>query len=295
MRVQPRATSFALSVLWLGLLFDNLAASSIALAQSAPVSGSWRAGATAIDVQVESWGGDCGPRPQSTHSAGGGLVTVEQRDQVLLVHGRDQDIRSDACWSRNPAIKRTSASYAGGVWTTHCKTSDADPKAEQGTYSLKLVSSDALLYQDVSHYDWSLNESKCVATFTTSQTLSRAANKGGKADPIAKAIAPQKIDPYASANANAASEERACTPGAPAHLVLRPHHIDIEVGQRTCFHARVTDATDCAIREPDIEWLLLHNKALRGSLGAGCFTAATSAAEAQGDFKIVARLVGTTS
>src|ERR1700753_617970 len=93
MRVQPRATFFALSVLWLGFVFDNLAASSYAQAQNTPLTGSWRAGATSIDVQVESWGGDCGPRPQSTHSGGGGLVNVEQKDQVLLVHGRDQDIR----------------------------------------------------------------------------------------------------------------------------------------------------------------------------------------------------------
>ena len=268
-----------------------------ARAQSA-ATGSWRAGATSVEVAVESWGGDCGPRPQSMKTPGGGLVEVEQKDQVLLLHGRDQDIRSDACWSRNPAMKRTMASYAGGVWTARCRTADDDPRAEQGTYTLKLVSPDSLLYQDLSHFDWSLNTSKCVATFTTSQTLTRAQPTKAEAAKAAR-TPPQRIEtpltppPIAAvtppAVAPPSNEERACTPGAPAHLALRPRRADIEVGQRFCFRARVTDAADCALRDPPIEWTLIHSKALRGTLNAGCFTAASTAAEAQGDFKIAAR------
>jgi uncharacterized protein YneF (UPF0154 family) len=268
-----------------------------ARAQSA-ATGSWRAGATAVEVAVESWGGDCGPRPQSMKTPGGGLVEVEQKDQVLLLHGRDQDIRSDACWSRNPAMKRTMASYAGGVWTARCRTADDDPRAEQGTYTLKLVSPDSLLYQDVSHFDWSLNTSKCVATFTTAQTLTRAQPSKAEAAKAAR-TPPQRIEtpvtppPLAAVTPTAvtppSNEERACTPGAAAHLALRPRRADIEVGQRFCFRARVTDAADCALRDPPIEWTLIHSKALRGTLNGACFTAASTAAEAQGDFKIAAR------
>jgi hypothetical protein len=234
---------------------------------------------------------------------GGGLVEVEQKDQVLLLHGRDQDIRSDACWSRNPAMKRTMASYAGGVWTARCRTADDDPRAEQGTYTLKLVSADSLLYQDVSHFDWSLNTSKCVATFTTSQTLTRAQPSKAEAAKAAR-TPPQRIEtpvtppPVAAvtpavvtppAVTPPSNEERACIPGAPAHLALRPRRADIEVGQRVCFRARVTDAADCTLRDPPIEWTLIHSKALRGTLNGACFTAASTAAEAQGDFKIAAR------
>jgi hypothetical protein len=277
MRVQRQAIYGALLTVPLAL-----AGVSLARAQSS-LGGGWRAGATAIDVTIESWGTDCGPQPQSTRSTGGGLVNVEQKDQVLLVHGRDQDMRSDACWSRNPAMKRIMASYSNGTWTTRCRTADNDPRAEQGTYTLKLVQPDTLLYQDVSHYDWALNTSKCVATFTTTQTLTRSDSKA-----TARPVRPPPPD----VPAPPADEERACTPGAPAHLVLRPKRIDVEVGQRVCFRARVTDAADCAIRNAEIEWSLTHSKALRGTLNGSCFIAADTVAEAQGDFRILAKTAG---
>jgi hypothetical protein len=282
MRVQRQATYGA-------LLTVSLAIAGVpqARAQSS-LGGSWRAGATAIDVTIESWGTDCGPQPQSTRSTGGGLVNVEQKDHVLLVHGRDQDIRSDACWSRNPAMKRSVASYSEGTWTTRCRTTDNDPRAEQGTYTLKLVQPDTLLYQDVSHYDWALNTSKCVATFTTTQTLTRSGTK--TATPARPP--PQRVEPPPDVPAPPADEERACTPGAPAHLTLRPKRVDVEVGQRVCFRARVTDAADCAIRNAEIEWSLTHSKALRGTLNGSCFIAADTVAEAQGDFRILAKTEG---
>jgi hypothetical protein len=238
-------------------------------AQGSSLSGSWRAGATAIDVTIESWGADCGPRPQSTRSSGGGIVNVDQKEQVLLIHGRDQDIRSDACWSRNLAMKRVVASYSNGVWTTRCRTADNDPRAEQGTYSLKLVGSDTLLYQDV--------------TFSTTQTLTRARDAKGQ---------PVRVSRPGPGSAPDAPEERACTPGEPAHLTLRPRRIDLEVGQRVCFRTRITDAADCVIKNVPVEWSLSHSKALRGALNAGCFTAADTAAEAQGEFRISARAAG---
>jgi hypothetical protein len=267
-------------------------------AQSASeVAGTWRAGATSVDVMVESWGGDCGPRPQSTKSNGGGLVTVEQKEQALLLHGRDQDIRSDACWSRNPAMKRTIASHENGSWTTRCRTADDDPRAEQGTYTLKLVDDDTLIYTDVSRYDWALNESKCVATFTTSQTLTRSGVKGNvarakddKPEALARtASAPTRTD---SAETPTTSDGKACTPGAPAKLTLRPRRAEIEVGQRVCLRARVADANDCAIPGAEVDWGLSHSKALRGSLNGGCFFAADTAAEAEGEFRITAKSEG---
>jgi hypothetical protein len=280
-------------------LLLSLAGTQRANAQNA-LGGSWRAGATSVDVAVESWGGDCGPRPTSTRSGGGGLVNLEQKEQVLIVHGRDQDIRSDACWSRNPAMKRTTASFSGGVWITRCRTSDTDPRAEQGTYTLKLLTPDSLFYQDISHYDWSLNTSKCVATFTTSQTLSR-----GNKTPLQPAqahAAPRAVPEHVEAapatgtpsNAGTATldEDRACKPGAPAHIAVRPRRVDIEVGQHVCLHARVSDAADCTVRNADVDWILVHSKALRGTLSYGCFTAASSAAEAQGDFRVTARSSG---
>jgi hypothetical protein len=228
------------------------------------------------------------------HSKGGGLVTVEQRDQVLLLHGRDQDIRTDACWSRNPAMKRSIASYSNGTWLTRCRTVDNDPRAEQGTYTLKLQDPETLLYKDVSRYDWTLNESKCVATFTTTQTLTRSAGAAAEAvasgtKPTAKPTAATTARPETAPAQSSASE---CTPGAATRLTLRPKKAEVELGQRACFKVRVSDAADCPLPSSDVLWLLGHANGIRGSLLGGCFTAAESAAEGEGEFRITAKRGG---
>ena len=279
--------------------------SSSAAAQ-ASVTGNWRAGATSIEVAVESWGGDCGPRPTSSRSGGGGVVTIEQREQALLLHGRDQDIRTDACWSRNPAMKRTLASYSNGQWLTKCRTVDDDPRAEQGTYTLKLQDADTLLYKDVSRYAWSLNASKCVAPFSTTQTLTRAANatvnkaaaasgKDREPQKEARSEAPATTrndfpDTASKPEPEEPASARACRPGAPARITLKPKRAEIEVGQRVCFKVKVTDAADCNIPAPPVTFLLSHSKALRGSFVGGCFVAAEGAAEGAGEFKVIAKI-----
>jgi len=248
----------------------------------ADLSGTWRAGATSIDVSIESWGEDCGPRPASTRSNGGGLVTVEQKGQTLLLHGRDQDIRTDACWSRNPAMKRSAASYSDGLWMTRCRTAAEDPREELGIYTLMMQDNNALLYKDVSHYDWALNESKCVATFTTTQTLTRQSG-AGDTPPVAVAVQP------AAAIEPAPREAKGCRPGAAANISLRPKQADIEVGERVCFKPRVSDATDCVLPNADVSFQLSAPKGSRGSLSNGCFIAANDADNAEGEFRIIAK------
>jgi len=244
----------------------------------ADLSGTWRAGATAIDVSIESWGDDCGARPASTRSNGGGLVTVEQKGQALLLHGRDQDIRTDACWSRNPAMKRSAASYSDGLWMTRCRTAPEDPREELGIYTLTLQDPNTLLYKDVSHYDWALNESKCVATFTTTQTLTRQSG-ADDTPPVAVAVQPTAaIEP-------APREAKGCRPGQAVNIALRPKQAEVEVGERVCFKPRVSDATDCVLPNADVSYQLNAPKGARGTLSNGCF----SAADAEGEFRITAK------
>jgi hypothetical protein len=255
-----------------GLLADGAHA-------QAELSGTWRAGATAIEVSIESWGEDCGPRPASTRSNGGGLVTVEQKGQTLLLHGRDQDIRTDACWSRNPAMKRSAASYSDGLWMTRCRTAAEDPREELGIYTLTLQDPNTLLYKDVSHYDWALNESKCVATFTTTQTLTRQSS-ASDAPQVAVAVQPTAaIEPLQR-------EAKGCRPGPAANISLRPKQAEVEVGERVCFKPRVSDATDCVLPNAEVSFQLSAPRGSRGALSSGCFTAA---AEAEGEFRIIAK------
>lgn len=263
------------------LIAGVLGALAVAGPARADLSGTWRAGNTAIDVSIESWGEDCGTRPASTRSNGGGLVTVEQKGQALLLHGRDQDIRTDACWSRNPAMKRSAASYSDGLWMTRCRTAAEDPREELGIYTLTLQDANTLLYKDVSHYDWSLNESKCVATFTTTQTLTRAF--GGKADEPQLAVQPgAAVEPVPT-------ETKACRPGPAANISLRPKSAEVEAGERVCFKARVSDQTDCVLPNANVSYQLNHPRGARGNLSSGCFTAAESAQDAEGEFRITAK------
>jgi len=247
------------------------------------LAGAWQAGATSMDVAVESWGKDCGPRPQSTRSAGGGSVQLEQQGQVVTIRSANRDLRSDQCWSPNPALRKLGSTVIGGVWTTRCKTSEQDPRQETGTYSLRLMANDRLLYQDISHFDWKLKDSTCVATITTTQTLIRTRTgkpaRGSGAAPAAQA-------PPARAP---------CQPGPAKRIVVRPRSADIELGQTQCFHARVLDAAGCQLTAAEPRWSLEHAPAIKAQLERGCFRAGQSSAEAEGSFKVVARHAGLTA
>jgi hypothetical protein len=254
-------------------------------AQSAPPStsmaGTWQAGATSMDVAVQSWGKDCGPRPQSTRSAGGGTVRITQQGRVITIHGSDRDLHSDRCFSPNPAMRKVSSSATNDQWVTRCKTPDDDPRKETGTYTLRALTPDKLQYQDVSHFDWKLNESTCVATITTSQTLSRVTS-ATRAEP----------SPSTATKAPQADAPAPCTPGAPAKLVLRPRRADLELGQRLCFQARLLDARDCAIEGLEPSWSLEHGPAIKARLERGCFRAGERSAESEGSFKVIATAAG---
>ena len=289
------------------------------------VVGTWRVSETAVDVAVETWAAECGPRPTSMRAKGGGVVTIEQRDQSLVLHGRDQDIRSDACWSRNPAIKRSLASYANGQWTTRCRTPENEQLAEQGTYTLRLQDPNTLLYKDVSHYDWTLPEVKCIATYTTSQTFTRvdsridandlvsASPRGGKttAEAASSAAARGKASnatatgpattassssaatpTSAAATATSTTGASACIPGPATRLVIRPRRAELEPGQRACFRVRLFDAEDCPVpAASDVIWQIGHGNAgaQRGTLNGSCFTAAETVADAAEEVRIVGK------
>ena len=252
-------------------------------ADAAPVGGNWQAGATSMEVTVESWGTDCGPRPQSMRSSGGGNVKVEQQGQVLIVHGRERDVRSDQCWSPNVALRRVSTSYADGTWITRCKTGPQDPREEVGTYTLKLQPDGGLLYQDVSHFNWKLNASTCVATITTTQTLHKLTGNAAAAPETVPKAKPEPPAPWDGEP----EPKTACTPGKATRVSLRPHRAEIGLGQRYCFSARVLDAKGCPLKDAELKWTLEHPRGLRGRLKAGCFEAGESSAESEGMFKVL--------
>jgi hypothetical protein len=243
-------------------------------------AGVWQAGPSRIAVTLHSWGDDCGPRPQSTTQPGGGTVEITEFGHNLAVHATDRTILSNACWSQNRAITRVSSSFLDGVWTTKCRTPPNDPKSEEGEYVLKVENNGTLQYRDSSNYNWELRTSNCVASIVTTQTLTRSVGTPATAART-KTKAPEIEEPDAP-------EPQNCTPGVAIKLVVRPKRIQIEPGQRTCLRAVALDAAGCPVPGTDVRWTLQHSPALRGTQNAGCFEAASSAAEAEGTFKLIA-------
>ncbi|HEY6878620.1 MAG TPA: zinc ribbon domain-containing protein, partial [Polyangiales bacterium] len=180
----------------------------------------------------------------------------------------DRTLRSDGCWSPNPAVKVSSSSVVNGKWRVECKTQPGDAKQERGVYTItaSVVDQHAQLeLVEESNYDWQLKQSHCVAKVRIIQRMSR----GGVIVEPAAATAP-------------------CVPGPLAKLRLRPGDARIAPGEKQCFTVRGTDAAGCAVplEHDALSWELKKPNGATGTLSGGCFKAASNAAEAEGRFEI---------
>lgn len=198
-----------------------------------PYEGQWREGAMNIRVDLQSWGGDCGPRPQSTTVPGGGTFRISQSGDQLTFHLR-QSRTTRSCWSENRAVRRVSSTHQAGTWRIVCRTPAEDSRGETGTYTIQAIGEDTLQFRDQSRYDWQLNESRCQANIVTTQTFTR----------ISGGSAPTKV-------AEPERPER-CTPGDPARIVLRPSEAEVPLSGEQCFTARVVDARGCTVRRASL-------------------------------------------
>lgn len=253
------------------LLSAPLAASSASA--DGPFDGRWQAGPLRVSVDVQSWGPDCGRRPPATWTEPGGNVQIRHDGSQLAVSGAIEG-RTDACWTDNRSVRRVAMTAQETSWRAQCSTPSGHAQPETGTYTLRADGSDRLLYQGTTRWDWRLNESRCLATRSETRVFTRATAGAQTPTPT-----PIEAEP----------EERACTPGAPVRISLRPGQARIEPGERVCFRARVVDANGCAVAGRAITWTLERPASLRGDLSGSCFQASGSAAEAEGTFRVIAQ------
>jgi hypothetical protein len=272
--------SFARPVTRLSILAATLfvTVQSVAFGARAdgPLDGAWQAGPTRIEVSVTSWGGDCGPRPQSVTSRGGGRVQISQDGDHLVFRGSRTN-RTDQCWSENSAVRRVSTTAQAGQWRTVCRTPAGDSRGETGTYVVRLSNPTTLDFRDVSEYDWQLNASHCLATITTTQSFSHSQT------PTNPEPTPQpqpQTPPEPPANT-------ACTPGAAARLNLYPASATVAPGGRVCFRARVVDARNCVVPSQSVAWSLDRAAGVRGELRDGCVSAGEGEG-ADGELRVTA-------
>jgi hypothetical protein len=227
--------------------------------------GEWRAGPRRYQVSVQSWGPDCGPRPGGS-STGGGAVTIAQSGDHLVFSGAVRG-STNGCWTPNREVRRSSSQASGGSWTTRCATASDNPRRERGTYTFT-GGGGSLSFREETRVDWQLNESRCIATITSSRSFSRAA---------------------AGEETTEEPARPACTPGEPARLVLRPARLALEPGDRQCVRAAVVDAAGCEVPRQPVTWQLVAPEGRRAVLRSGCFEAAPTAAEAEGRFRVLAQ------
>ncbi|MGE0791529.1 MAG: hypothetical protein AB7S26_37990 [Sandaracinaceae bacterium] len=211
------------------IALTTLASLSATARADGPYEGTWREGPMSINVNVESWGSDCGPRPQSTTTTGGGTFRITQAGDQLTFQLRTQRT-TRGCWSENRAVRRVSSSYQAGTWRVVCRTPEEDSRAETGTYTIQALGDDQLQFRDQSRYDWQLNASRCQATIVTTQSFTRVGGSGGNAS-----------------NTPSEPPTPRCTPGAASRVVLRPASAEVAPGGQQCFTARVVDSAGCAL------------------------------------------------
>lgn len=209
-----------------------------------PFEGDWRQGPATVDVQVRTWGPDCGTRPQSTTVPGRGVIRVTQDGDHLTFGGRRS---TRGCWSDNHAVRLVSSRVQAGTWTILCRTAPDDPRRETGTYTLRASGTQRIEFRDETEYDWTLNNSHCTARVVTSQVFERIGSTAGT-----PSAAPRPVEPPSTRAP--ASPEPPCTAGPASRLTLRPSNVQAAPGERVCFLARVLDNQGCPIRAADVVW-----------------------------------------
>lgn len=262
-----------------------LGAGGVAGAQDAGigVAGTYRASPQRLDVQVVTWGEDCGPRPSSQVLETKGTVTVKEEGAHLSLRFPERTLKTNGCWSPNLAVKLISATSAGGRYRAECKTPAGDAKREVGRYAATAAGGKIELLEE-SEYDWQLKTSHCVAKLRMTQTLTSTRLPAPAPTP-----APAVADP-----APTPATPAACVPGTAARLRLRPPEAHIAPGERVCFSPRAVDAEGCTVPLADsaVNYTLVRPSGVQGSITAGCFRAAANAALAEGTFKVAASALG---
>lgn len=272
-RRRSRCARLSAAGVWAACALSGLTLYSLTLspaaAQGTPagtLAGRWQGGPMRVDVTVVRWGEDCGPRPRSTQAPGGRVFNLaEQGDHLYFELPTPRTTRG--CWSENRAVRRVSSRHQGNTWTVLCRTPTDDPRAETGTYTIRMVSPRELAFRDVSQYDWQLNDSRCRATITTRQSFRRLSE--------APTVASRSESPPTTARSAPSTD--ACTPGVPHRLRITPRRAEVVPRGELCFSTRVYDRQGCPLPRSSATLQVTSGS---GRLRGRCFTAPSSAGRA---------------
>src|SRR5262249_12380562 len=154
-------------------------------------------------------------------------------------------LRTDQCLDALPTLARTVHSQDARSWRTRCATPQSDPRyAVVNTYFFVAPGDDSISIAESGRYEFTINESPCVADVQRAPPRSRVAvapTSSGRAPPGAKA-APVAAPAPGGANPYVETPKPDCSvPREPARLEVRPARKLLRTGDTFSFRARVLD------------------------------------------------------
>jgi hypothetical protein len=222
-------------------------------AQQQTLAGSWSATPMSESVTVGSWVDECGPKPKSSSSPGGGYKISVSGDELIFSGGKS--FRTDQCWDMGLA-KRVSHSATPSIrwWKTRCESPAGDPRKATITTVVRAVDDDTIVLSETAHYSSTMTSGTCSASVERSRTFKIVTRDG--AAPAASSSpspsAPPSPSPSAAPSptptATATTPPSACTTiGEPATLEVKPRRKVIRPGEQFDFSARILDAKGCEL------------------------------------------------
>ncbi|MBI2389988.1 MAG: zinc ribbon domain-containing protein [Deltaproteobacteria bacterium] len=220
-------------------------------AQQATLAGSWSAGPLIENVTVSSWVDECGPKPKSSSSPGGGYKISVSGDELVFSGGKS--FRTDQCWDMGLA-RRVSHSATPSIrwWKTRCESPPGDPRKAAITTVVRAIDDDTIVLSESAHYSSTLAAGSCSATVERSRTFKIVSREGAAAPapspttPVPTA-APTPTPKPTAPPAPTAPAIDCSAPGDPATLEVRPRKKLLRPGDAFDLKARILDPKGCEL------------------------------------------------
>lgn len=209
----------------LGLLWVCLAASSARAADLPPGAFTLAAGGTQVDVS--SWGPDCGPRPTDQRDAGGAAYDLTAAGALTAPRGAPPLFAPGVCRAAT-GLPDLAEQRAGDIY--RCRARAGAARQVEGRVSLKAPDPNTIEVRHQFTYDWRLKGSHCAVKVQGRWRLTRST-------------------PLTAPDA-AAPPTRCAAPGPPAALDAKgSRRRAVKTGGRIALAVRAQDAAGCPVAQ----------------------------------------------
>lgn len=219
-------------------------------AQQQTLAGSWSASPMSETVTVTSWVDECGPKPKSGGSPGGGYKVSVSGDELVFSGGKS--FRTDQCWDMGLA-KRVSHSATPSIryWKTRCESPAGDPRKTTITTVVRAVDDDTIVLSESAHYSTTMASGTCAASVERSRTFKIVARDGAapaaSSSPSAAPSPSPSPAPTPAPTPTPTPAKDCSKPGDPATLEVRPRRKVVRPGEQFDFVARILDSGGCEL------------------------------------------------